>query len=484
MSQNPHPARSPEFLSRLHDQELTPAERAHFESHRAHCAECRTAAAEFEAALALFRSSGPRPASPDLAARILRKLQQNDSRRRLRFGPTFGIDLRWAGAFAAAVVAAVIASSVVVRNESRPAAILLKSPADFENARDGKVESKAGADQPAGLKKGIGPAAPASAPERAKGDRPAVGSPAGDMATRADKDATLTDAGGSIAHTDAFGKQKESKLESLRAAQEEAPASAPAARERDLRDKTATGFAENGQVSKSQPQAPPPPAVIPSQSNAALQNVPPAENAAASNNRLEAQQSQAASQEPSRKNLTRQQAPKSSVANSDAAENTAPSPGRSPDANTATSGLVPQQAPAAPRGARDAERSGGEGGYVWQNYDQSKVAGLRLVVSPLDSAGAAPELIPATAAELPASLRGQEFVVIVDLAGRVHQVTTRRTDPADGRQANANTGTGASPSASTSANEKRGAKTPAASPLAAVRFQPGATQRRLLIRFE
>jgi len=490
MSQNPHPARNPEFLSRLHDQELTPAERAHFESHRAHCAECRTAAAEFEAALALFRSSGPRPASPDLAARILRKLQQNDSRRRLRFGPTFGIDLRWAGAFAAAVVAAVIASSVVVRNESRPASILLKSPADFENARDAKAGAKAEADQPARSKIADEAAAPAAAAERAKVDRPAAGSPAGDIAARADKDATLT-AGGSVAPRDALGKQKESKRESLRAAQEEAPASGPAAREREsnLRDKSATGFAENGQVSKSQPQAPPPPppAVLPSQTNssananAALQNAPPAENAAGANNRLEAQQSQAASQDASRKNLTRQQAPKSAAANSDAIENTAPSQGKSPDTSTAASAPVAQPAPAAPRAASDGERSGGEGGYVWQTYDQAKVAGLRLVVSPMDSGGAAPELIPASAVDLPVSLRGQEFVVIVDLAGRVHQVRSLRQDPAaDGRQADTSNST----SASTSANEKRGTKTPAASPLAAIRFHPGAMQRRLLIRLE
>lgn len=117
MSQNTHPARSPDFLSRLHDGELSPAERAHFESHRAHCGECRRAAAEFEAALALYRSSRPSPASPDLAARILRRLQTGAPPRR-SFGPGFGIDLRWAGAFAAAVVAAIIGSSIVAKHEA------------------------------------------------------------------------------------------------------------------------------------------------------------------------------------------------------------------------------------------------------------------------------------------------------------------------------------------------------------------------------
>ena len=118
MSQNQHPTRSPEFLSRLHDGELSPGERAHFESHRAHCAECRNAAAEFEAALSLYRSSRPAPASADLSARILRKLRAS-GRRRPFFGATFGIDLRWAGAFAAALIAAIVGSAIVVKNEAR-----------------------------------------------------------------------------------------------------------------------------------------------------------------------------------------------------------------------------------------------------------------------------------------------------------------------------------------------------------------------------
>ncbi|MEO8430057.1 MAG: zf-HC2 domain-containing protein [Acidobacteriota bacterium] len=117
-SQTEHPARSAEFLSRLHDGELTPAERARFESHRAHCADCRRAATEFEDALSLYRSSRPGPASPDLAARILRKLQTSTPPRRGRFGPSFGIDLRWAGAFAAAVIASIIGSSIVARYET------------------------------------------------------------------------------------------------------------------------------------------------------------------------------------------------------------------------------------------------------------------------------------------------------------------------------------------------------------------------------
>jgi hypothetical protein len=112
-----HPARDAEFLSRLHDGELNAAERAQFESHRAHCAECRSAAFDFESALSLYRASRPRPAAPDLSARILHKLQQSH-RRRPAFGSSFGIDLRWAGAFAAAVIAAIIGFSIVARQEA------------------------------------------------------------------------------------------------------------------------------------------------------------------------------------------------------------------------------------------------------------------------------------------------------------------------------------------------------------------------------
>ena len=112
-----HPARSADFLSRLHDGDLSAAERVHFESHRARCADCRKAAAEFEAALSLFRRSSPSPAPPDLASRILRRLQAA-SPRRTRFGVVFGIDVRWAAAFAVAVIAVIVGSSVVLQRES------------------------------------------------------------------------------------------------------------------------------------------------------------------------------------------------------------------------------------------------------------------------------------------------------------------------------------------------------------------------------
>jgi hypothetical protein len=116
MSDQPHPGRSLEFLSRLHDGELSPAERAHFEFHRAHCAECRKAASEFEEALAFYRTAGTSPASSDLAARILRRLESANPRRS-PFGVVFGIDLKWAGAFTAALIAVILGYSVLDRRE-------------------------------------------------------------------------------------------------------------------------------------------------------------------------------------------------------------------------------------------------------------------------------------------------------------------------------------------------------------------------------
>src|SRR5258707_8996247 len=111
-----HPARSADFLSRLHDGELTAAERAHFESHRAHCADCRAAASEFETALSLFRASTTSPPSADLAARILRGLEST-TRRRPPFGVVFGINLKWAAAFSTALIAVIIGSAVVLQRD-------------------------------------------------------------------------------------------------------------------------------------------------------------------------------------------------------------------------------------------------------------------------------------------------------------------------------------------------------------------------------
>jgi len=125
---SPHPARSAEFLSRLHDGELDPAERAHFESHRAHCSECRRAAAEFETALSMYRASRTTPPASDLSARILRRLQSKTPVRQ-RFGIVHGINLKWAAGFAVAIIATVIGFSIVVERESAKRVALRETPA-------------------------------------------------------------------------------------------------------------------------------------------------------------------------------------------------------------------------------------------------------------------------------------------------------------------------------------------------------------------
>jgi hypothetical protein len=120
-----HPARSTEFLSRLYDGELDAAEKAAFAAHRSGCDECRRAVDAFSAALAAFRSQPTAPPSPDLSARILRRIRAQSPSRR-PFGVTFGIDVRWAGVFAAALLVVLISAPLVLR---RPPAAPAEKPA-------------------------------------------------------------------------------------------------------------------------------------------------------------------------------------------------------------------------------------------------------------------------------------------------------------------------------------------------------------------
>lgn len=459
-TQNPHPARSPEFLSRLHDQDLSPAERAHFESHRAHCAECRTAAAEFEAALALFRSTGPRPAAPDLSARILRKLQQSQmtSRRRLHFGPSFGIDLRWAGAFAAAVIAVIVGSSVVVRNEARQS-VLLKAPPSLE-------ESAKKEDAPAPAAKSLGTdtrdqgkaRGPEAAGERSRRESLSGGllAPPKPAAEKAAEPGVYYDKDEKAAfqERDALAKQKEAGRLTAHAPAVLSPSSAPSGRAGavEQREEAASGFADRAQVST---QA----------ENRAL-DLRAAQDA--SGNKLQQEA----------KRPARQAAPKSEASisrNDPETQSQGQSQNQSQSQNQANRNVAANYAQAPPPAAaaatapHDAERAGGEGASNAYNYDGVNAANVRLLVAPLDDAGAAPDMVPLTASDVPASLKGQEFVVIVDMAGRVQQVTPRHPAPADSKRQ----------------NEKRLKKaTPPPSPLATLRFQPGARQRRLLVRVE
>jgi hypothetical protein len=129
-----HPGRSVDFLSRLHDGELPQAERVRFEAHRAHCAECRRAAIEFEDAISLFRSTRSTPPRSDLAARILRKVQSTN-RPRAPFPPRFRIDLGWAALLLTALFAILITTPLLMRQRgdlpspARPAPAPAPQPA-------------------------------------------------------------------------------------------------------------------------------------------------------------------------------------------------------------------------------------------------------------------------------------------------------------------------------------------------------------------
>ncbi|MEP6470763.1 MAG: zf-HC2 domain-containing protein, partial [Acidobacteriota bacterium] len=140
-----HPARSVEFLSRLHDGDLDPSERARFEGHRTHCSECRRAALEFEDAISLFRSSRSTPPRADLAARILRKVQSTN-RPRAPFSPRFRLDLTWAALLVTALLALLISTPLAVRRSPPPVPVSI----------DRTVADRAPA---------ASPAAPASEPE-------------------------------------------------------------------------------------------------------------------------------------------------------------------------------------------------------------------------------------------------------------------------------------------------------------------------------
>ncbi len=116
MSETPHPAASVEFLSRLHDRELSAAEAREFDAHRSSCASCRNAVEEYERSLRAFRASPTAAPASDLSARILRKIREQSPSRR-PFGVTFGIDVRWAGVLAAALLVVLIAPALFHRQE-------------------------------------------------------------------------------------------------------------------------------------------------------------------------------------------------------------------------------------------------------------------------------------------------------------------------------------------------------------------------------
>ncbi len=369
MNAGSHPSRSPEFLSRLHDGELSPAERAHFESHRAHCAECRGAAAEFEAALALYRSSHPKPASPDLAARILRKLQVGRNRRP-SFGPTFGIDLRWAGAFAAAVIATIVGSAIVAKNEAGERRLAREAPIRVSVVQEEKGQTTE-ASRP-------NPAPPAAIAKNG-----------------------VTGATGA---TGTLGKESR-RMRAL----------PPKTRQEQQSVRVAEAPREN--ATKDELSA-----------------------AGSSREKSKTVEADAPASPPSRL----------------AMKNAAPAPPQ-----------VAAQAPlldaAAPGSARASERAGGEGSVA--GFAEGPGRPLRLQVLQADGAGSPPELLQTRDGDIPTSLRGRSFILVVDAAGRVKNAVPAGKEPREEEAAN-------------------DARKDDASPLLSLRFAPGDHQRRLLLRVE
>lgn len=136
-----HPARSVDFLSRLHDGELDASERARFEAHRARCGECRRAAIEFEDAISLFRSTRSTPPRSDLAARILRKVQTTN-RPRTPFPRRFQVDLGWAALLLTALFAVLITTPLLLRErrpEPREGVVLFVTPGAPSSAAEPPV---------------------------------------------------------------------------------------------------------------------------------------------------------------------------------------------------------------------------------------------------------------------------------------------------------------------------------------------------------
>ena len=133
MNDTLHPARSPEFLSRLHDGEVPAPEATAFGLHRDACAECRQAVAAFAQSLAAFRSAESAPAAADLSARILRKIRAQSPSRR-PFGVMFGIDVRWAGIFVAALLVVLLSAPALLRRPEAPAGAPSSIPARIVDA--------------------------------------------------------------------------------------------------------------------------------------------------------------------------------------------------------------------------------------------------------------------------------------------------------------------------------------------------------------
>ena len=181
MTDSPHPAQSPEFLSRLHDREVPPAEAAAFEEHRRSCESCRKAVEAYEQTLSAFRAAPTAAPASDLSARILRKIRAQSPSRR-PFGVMFGIDIRWAGAFATALVVVIIATSLPQEKSMRTVAAA-PTPGPMQAYLVDEVDTSA---------EGFARPAPARESDAAKARKDAPASPPANSLPSQDKESRLT----------------------------------------------------------------------------------------------------------------------------------------------------------------------------------------------------------------------------------------------------------------------------------------------------
>jgi hypothetical protein len=152
MNEIHHPGRSSELLSRLHDGEITEAERQAFDAHCEVCPACRAAAEDYERTLSLYRAAPLAPTPSDLSARILRKVRAQSPSRR-PFAVTFGIDVRWAGALVAALLVILVSAPLLLRREIAPPGPAPSSPISAHLIENGSAVT------------GGAPAPPGSSPD-------------------------------------------------------------------------------------------------------------------------------------------------------------------------------------------------------------------------------------------------------------------------------------------------------------------------------
>jgi hypothetical protein len=390
MNGSTHPAESPEFLSRLHDGELSVPEAASFEEHRKSCARCRESADSYSRALRIFRSASPRPPASDLGARILRKVRAQAPSRR-PFGVMFGIDIRWAGVCAAALVVVIMAASIL--DEGPMPSIVLpeaRRSAEPESVRARLLEREG----------------PASKPKRQAAAKTAPAAP------------ELTSARGVTADAD-------------RAPRDQAAAAPPSA---------AAEFAP-------EPRANAAPSV---QAAAPLTD----SLAKLDENKVASRRDEVAQSTETKKELQ----------NRPAANEASGREGLKADSRSApVAGFI---SPPRSRITAPAEAPGGEAGSIANDVAESPA--IRLLVRPVDGFGSPPALEPGTDPAPLASLRGREFVLVVESGGRVRSAAVS----ADSGALNLRE------------KDKASGAREDLSALLALRFAPGDRPRRLVLRVQ